>query len=226
MADIKLSATQENVDPVAGFIEKSQSFIIENKNTLILGAIAILVAVGGLIGFNFYSESQEQKAQVLLSQAQAYFTANEFELALKGDDTSFTPGFETIISNYSGTRAANLARFYAAVSEYNMGNFESALSYMNSFSVPEGILGVSPIAFKASLHNQLGSYEEAAKNYELAANWHETTTTTPLYLIEAAKAYKAAGNNAKALSIINRVLEKYPTGSHSAEAKRVKGQVS
>ncbi len=226
MADSKLNATEAVVDPVASYIEKVQSYIDTNKNTLIIGAIVILGAVGGLIGFNYYQESQEQKAQVLLAQAQAYFTANEFELALKGDDTSFTPGFETIISTYSGTDAANLARYYAAVSEFNLGNTETALGYMNSFKAPEGILGVSPIAFKASLHLQLGNFEAAAKDYELAANWHETTTTTPLYLVEAAKAYNAAGNAAKSVSLVNQVLEKYPTGTHLAEAQRVKGQAS
>ncbi|TNE70669.1 tetratricopeptide repeat protein [bacterium] len=226
MAHTNFKTTAEEVDPVTGYIEKTQSFIDNNKSGIIGGVVAVLVLIGAVLGYSYYSKSQEVKAQALLANAQMYFTNSDYELALKGDMNSFTKGFVDIINDYSGTNAANLSVYYAGVCEFNLGNYDAALGYLKKYDVPSGILGVSPIALEATTYYQLGQFEDAAKTYEKAANWFKTNTSTPLYLIEAAKAHVAAGNKAKALSTINEVISEYPTGSHIAEAQRVKGMAS
>lgn len=225
MSNINANQFEEEQDPVIGYIEKFQEFAEENKNLLIGIAVAIVVLIAGGFSWSYYTETQEQKAQILLSTAQSYFAESDYEKALKGDEMNFTPGLEAIIANYGGTDAGNLAYYYAAVSEFNMGNIDMALGYLSKFDVPSGILGVSPIAFKASLLLESESYTEAGNAFEKASKWVETTTTTPQYAVEAAKAYILAGNTDKAKSLLNDVIVDYPTGVYNAEAKKVLGSL-
>jgi tetratricopeptide (TPR) repeat protein len=228
MSNIKPNFTphEEVIDPVDGIVTKTQNFFDENKSAIYGGLIAVLVIVAALFGYGYYQKIQEQKAQVLLAKAQSFFTAADYSKALKGDETDFTPGLEQIIANYSGTDAANLATYYAAMSEFNLGNNDAALGYINKFDIPDGVLGVGPLAFKASVLVANGKYSDAASTYEKAANEVKTEQTTPLFLIEAAKAYLKAGNKQQAQRVITSVLDEYPTGAHSAEANRLKGQVT
>lgn len=227
MADTQSTITvQEQVDPVIGLIEKSQHFYDENKSTLIGSLIAVLAIIAGVFGYSYYMDTQEEKAQFLLSQAQAYFTSADYSKALKGDEVDFTPGFEQIIANYSGTDAANLAVYYAAVSEFNLGNTDAALGYINKFDMPDGVLSVGPLSFKASVYIAAGNFEAGAAAFEKAGTVVHTEQTTTLFLLEAAKAFEKAGNKSKALQLVEKVLNDYPTGNHVAEAQRIKGRIS
>jgi predicted negative regulator of RcsB-dependent stress response len=157
-------------DPLVENFEKAQSFYDENQQTIIGSIIAVVVVVVAVLGWNYYSSQQEQRAQELLGYAERYMADGQYEKALQGDATSFTVGFEQIISNYSMTDAANLATYYAAVSEYNLGNTEAAIDYMNQYDVPEGFLGVGPISFHAMLLESLERNQEAAEKYLEAAD--------------------------------------------------------
>ncbi len=97
---------------------KAQSFYDTNKSAVIGAAIALIVIIGGSMVYYYYSNAQEEKAQQLMGIAtQAYLQGN-YEEALTGSEAEFTVGFEQIINNYSITNAANLAHYYAAVSEF------------------------------------------------------------------------------------------------------------
>lgn len=226
MAEVTNPATEEQIDPVVDFIGKTQTYVSENKNLVIGAIVGVVVLIGGIFGYTYYAASQDQKAQVLLSQAEVLFKSADYTKALKGDDINFTPGFEQIINNYGSTDAGNLAYYYAAVSEFNLGNYQTALNYIDQFDQPTGILGVGPIAFKATLFVALSDFAKAAYQFEKAANWVSTETTTPMYLVESAKYYIKAGEKDKASKIIETLLNDYPTGTYAADAQRLKGQVN
>lgn len=58
---------------------------------------------------NLYAEPREEKAQAALFKGQEYFEADLYEQALNGDSIGFA-GFAKIADEYSGTKAANLAK--------------------------------------------------------------------------------------------------------------------
>lgn len=207
-------------------IEYSSRFMYyyeHNKATVIGGGIGIVVVIGLIIGFFVYSNQQEQEAQNLLGIAEEQLMQGNFETALYGNEDDFTLGFVQISNNYSRTNAGNLAYYYAAVSEFELGNFEAALERMQNFDVPRGIMGVAPISLHAILLSELNRYEEAAQKYIEAAEWNDNSSTTPYNLMEAAIAFREIGNNDRALQVVNRVLDEYPNSQQSTEAKRMKG---
>ena len=207
-------------------IEYSSRFMYfyeNNKATVIGGGIGLILAVGLIIGYFVYSGQQEQEAQNLLGIAEEQLMQGNYETALYGNEQDFTLGFEQISNNYPRTNAGNLATYYAAVSEFELGNYESALQRMQNFDVPEGIMGVAPLSLHAILLSELDRYEEAGEKYVEAAEWNENASTTPYNLMEAVLAFNEAGNTDRALEITNVVLEEYPNSQQAAEAKRMRG---
>jgi tetratricopeptide (TPR) repeat protein len=212
-------------DPLIENFEKAQSFYEENKQTITGSIIALVVVVVAVLGWNYYSEQQEQKAQALLGYAERYMANGEYEKALQGDATSFTVGFDQIINNYSMTDAANLATYYAAVSEYNLGNIEAAIDYMNQYEVPDGFLGVGPISFHAVLLETMERNQEAAEKYLEASDWDLNESTTPYNLVQAAELYMMENNYTEAQKLVDRILNEYPNSNMATKAEHLKGRL-
>lgn len=212
-------------DPLLDTVSKAQSIYDNNKTTVIGGFLALVLIVGGAIGYYYYSVSQENKAQQLMAAATTAYMNSEYEEALSGSEADFTVGFEQIINNYSGTDAANLAHYYAAVSEYNLGNVQEAISYIQDYEIPEGILGVGPISFHAVLMTESGNHAKAAELYVKAAEWDKNSSTTPYNYLEAANAYQDAGNNEKAEQYAQLIVDEYPNSSQVAGAEKLLGRL-
>lgn len=205
---------------------RAQSFYDKNKNTVIGAAIALVLIIGSSIGYYFYSTAQESKAQQLMGPAtQAYLQGN-FEEALTGSEADFTVGFQQIINNYEITDAANLAQYYAAVSEFKLGNPQEALSYIREYEVPEGIMGVGPISFHGVILTDLGNHAEAAEKYVKAAEWDVNDSTTPYNYLEAAKAFHDAGNANQAQKYAQKIVDEYANSSQVTEAQKLLGMLA
>lgn len=210
-------------DLLIEYSSRVMHFYENNKAAFIGGGVGLILAIGLIIGYVFYSSGQEQEAANLLGIAEQEMLQGNFQAALTGDEEEFTLGFEQIADNYGGTDAGNLAHYYAAVAEYEMGNYESALSYIQDYDVPEGILGVAPISMQANILVALERYDEAAEQYERAATWDENDSTTPYNLFKAAEAHTEAGNTEQALAHINTIIDEYPNSPQLAQAQRMKG---
>ena len=212
-------------DPLLDQYVRAVSFYDQHKQALIGGFVALIILVASLVGYNFYSESQEEKASALLNMAEQKFLENNYDAALKGDDADFTIGFEQIANAYSGTKAGNLAHYYAAVSEFKLGNSEVALSYINEYSVPEGIMGINALVLKASLEEDLELFAAAAKTHQQAANWDKNETTTPYHLYKAAWNFSKAGNIAQAKALLSTIEQEYPTATEFSDAMKLAASV-
>lgn len=210
-------------DPLAEFIGKVSVFYSQNKTILLSAVVTLAVVVAVLVGYNVYSSKQEAKAQILLAQAENFYSEGDYYTALNGDEVTFTPGFLEIALNYSGTNAGNLAIYYASVSSFKLGNYEDALAYINKYKHVKGILGVSSLSFEASLHELNKEYEKAAEIYTKAAEWDKNDSTTPYNLYKAANAYYHADDYTNASLTIERIISEYPESDEFAGSQRLQG---
>ncbi|MDX1618427.1 MAG: tetratricopeptide repeat protein [Balneolaceae bacterium] len=226
MAKRRLTKEELEQDPLIDTYNRVQSYYEQHQNAIISAAIAVIVFIGGSIGYYYYSQSQERSAQQLMGYAETYFLQADYQRALTGSEEDFTVGFEQIINNYSGTDAANLARYYAAICEFNLGDTELALSYMEEYEVPEGIMGVAPLSFHAVLYTELGQHRQAAEIYVRAAEWDQNDSTTPYNYLEAANAYLDAGDTDRARELANRIIDEYPNSAQISRARRLLGLAS
>jgi len=221
----KLTEEELEQDPLLQSYARLMEFYQQHKNSIISSAIAVIFAIALGIGYFYYSQAQEKEAQQLMGSAEQYYLNGDYKNALTGSEEDFTVGFEQIINNYSGTKTANLAKYYAAVCEYNLGNTRQALTYMNDFEVPEGILGVAPLSFKAVLHAELREHEKAAETYTRAAEHDLNESTTPYNYLKAAHSFDDAGNSEKAKTFAQKVVDEYPNSMLATRAQRLLGKL-
>ncbi len=219
--------TQEELeqDPLLNSYARIQNFYLQNKNVIIGFAVVVLLVIASAIGYHYYQQSQNEEAQELMGMAENYYLRGQYDLALNGSDEDFTIGFKQILDNYSGTQAANLAHYYAAVSEYNLGNPKQALNYINDYDIPDGILGVAPLSFRGVLLTELNNSEAAADAYVQAAEWDENASTTPYNYLEAADAFNDAGNKQQAVKYAQLIVDDYPNSQQLQEAEKLLGRL-
>jgi len=222
----KLSKEDLEQDILIEYSSRFMYFYSQNKATVIGGGLGIILAIGLIIGYFIYSSQQEQQAQVLLGVAEQALLMGDFEQALYGDDDQFTLGFVQIARNYGRTDAGNLANYYAAISEFELGNHEDALNHIKNFSPPRGILGVAPISMHANILLELERFEDAARMFERAATWDVNSSTTPYNLFEAAQAYIEAGNRERAIANLNTIVNEYPNSQTAPQAQRLRGMLT
>lgn len=222
----RLSKEELETDPLIENYNRAMNYFTEHKTLINSLAVAVIVLIVAIFGYNYYSSTQEQKAQELLSVAENYYNQADYENALYGDDFELTYGFDQISEDFSGTKAGNIAHYYAAISSFELGDIENALMYMEDFDVPEGILGVGPLSFHAKLYLANGNYVSAAEKFTQAAKWDENSVTTPSNLLSAAQAYYEAGNYDEADALASRIIDEYPQSGQIAESQRLKGMIA
>lgn len=222
----KLSKEDLEQDLLIEYSSRFVHFYNQNKAVVLGSGLAVVLTIGLVIGYFIYSSQQEREAQVLLGVAEQALMQNDFERALYGDENDFTLGFTQIARNYNRTDAGNLAQYYSAVAEFELGNFEEALSHIEKYRVPRGILGVAPLSMNAIILVELGRFEEAAQKFERAAGWDENNSTTPQNLFEAAQAHIEAGNTQRALVHLNTIMRDYPNSPLTSRAERMVGQLT
>ncbi|HLO90230.1 MAG: tetratricopeptide repeat protein [Chloroflexota bacterium] len=219
----KSDNTEEKImAPVEEALGKSELFIEKNQKLLmiILGIIALLVL--GYFGFQrFILIPREKEAQSQMFMAERYFEQDSLRLALNGDGSY--PGFLQIIEDYSMTKSAKLAHYYAGIIYLNQGKFQEAIDHLEKFKTSDVMLAPMAKGAIADAYMELGQKEDAAKQYVKAAETYINEFTTPVFLQKAAWAYEDAGKKDEALDIYNRIKTEYP---RSAEARDVEKYIT
>lgn len=198
------TADQEVVDKAIGFWEK-------NSKKIITVSVAVIVVVGGYLGYkNLIQLPKEQKANEELFAAENNFRKDSFNLALNGSGS--TPGFLKVISKYGGTKAANLAHFYAGASYLQMGDFQKAVDQLNDFNAngakqveakAEGLLG--------DAYAELKKNDDAIAHYKKAGTiFEEDQAIASEYLFRGAMLSEMSGKNDQAIELYQILKDKYP----------------
>ena len=221
-----LSKEELQSDALLSFYGQALLYYNQNKSKVITiaSSIAVVIALG--IAYVFVSASNEEKAQMLLYQAEQYFAANDWEKALNGDPAAGTAGFASIVSNYGSTDAGNLAAYFAAVSSLNLGNNDDALMYIRKHDAPNDVIGLGAVTLHATIEANAGNFKEAGNLYLKAANMAESETTSPQQLLLAAIHFMAGDLNSDALEAVNRIIEDYPDSPQVIEARKISAQLS
>jgi tetratricopeptide (TPR) repeat protein len=195
---------QEVVDKAIGFWEK-------NSKTIITVSVAVIVIVGGYLGYkNLIQLPKEQKANEELFAAESNFRKDSFNLALNGSGS--TPGFLKVISKYSGTKAANLAHYYAGASYLQMGEYQKAVDQLSDFSAngakqveakAEGLLG--------DAYAELKKNDDAITHYKNAGTiFEEDQAISSEYLFRGAILSEMTGKTDQAIELYQILKDKYP----------------
>lgn len=201
---------------------KTETFIDENKNTLIGIIAAIAIVIGGYFSYkSFYLAPKQKAALEEMFMAEKYFGLDSMKIAIDG--TPQFKGFIEIADEYSGTKAGNLANYYLGIAFLRTGEFQDALTALNQFDADDEVLGTIALGAMGDAYLELGDKEKAVSHYEKAANRRENEFTTPLYLMKAGMVYELLGAYDDALTVYNTIKDNYKT---SAEAGNIEKYIS
>ncbi len=217
---------QLETDALVTGYAKTVTYVKTHTSTIVGIVVGVIVLIGGAVGYSFYSQNQEREAQAFLGYAEQSYIRADYETALNGDNSAMGVGLAAIVKNYGGTNAGNMARFYAAISELELGNTDMALGYMSDFKAPKGILGVNAINFHAVLLANAGEHKKAAVLFKKAADWDINSSTTPSNLLSAAQSALRAGDTTMAGNLADQILNEYASSPAVADARKIQGQLS
>ncbi|WP_421763822.1 tetratricopeptide repeat protein [Ekhidna sp.] len=211
-------------DPNA-IVEKANEFFSNKRNKAMVfgigGVLALLIV--GFAGYNYYITNQNQTAQEELFQAQFYFDADSLGLALNGDGNSY--GFLEIMDEFPGTKAANLANFYAGASYLKLGDFDGAIRHLKEFSSDDYLLQGRAYSLIGDSYMEMDDFSNAISFYNKAVDYKENESFTPIYLKKLAIAQEQNGDLTAAASTYSVIINDYPNSAQIHDAKKQKARL-
>ena len=206
MAEQKNQNEHLNVEDA---LTQSEAFLIKYKNAIIGGVVAVIIIVAGFIMYkNLYAEPREEKAQAALFKGQEYFEQDAFEQALNGDSIGYT-GFLKVADDYSGTKAANLAKAYAGICYAQLGKYEEAVKMLDSFNGKDQMVAPAILGAAGNCYAQLGQLDKAASTLLSAADKADNNTGSPIFLIQAGEILVKQGKYDDAVNAYTKIKDKY-----------------
>lgn len=200
--------------------QPSVEFLKKNQKQLLYLFAGIAVIVLGYFGYAEYIQKpKEAKALDAMYTAEKYFAIDSANLVLNGDGTS--KGVLYIIKEFSGTKAANLANYYAGMSYYKLNNYNKAIEYLNEFSTDAKQVQAVTYGTMGDAYAELKKNDEAIAHYKKAgSHFPEEEAISSEYLFRAASFLELNGKNEEALAIYKEIKNKYPKSEKGFNADK------
>lgn len=220
------STTAEVFKTLDQTASKSEQFIMKNQNIIFIILGLIVASILGYLAYQKYVKApKEKEAANELAFPKAYFenainntvaADSLFTLALNGADGKY--GFVDIADEYSGTKAGNLANYYAGISYLRLKKYKEAIDYLEDFSSKDELLG--PIAKGAigDAFSDINQPKDAFDYYIKAAELKDNNFSTPLFLFKAGNTAMELENYSKAQELFERIKNDYP---NAVEAQNI-----
>lgn len=197
--------------------DSAQQFWNKNSKLIVYGLTALIIVVGGYFAYrNFVQLPNEEKAVEAMWKAEDYYRMDSARLALNGDGTN--QGFLKIISKYGGTKAGNLAKFYAGSSYLKIGDFNNAIKYLKDFKTSDKLIQVRATGLLGDAYAESGKKKEAVEEYKKAGTLYpEDVYNSPEYLFRAGLLYQELGNNDQAIDMFSKIKENYSSSQQGRD---------
>jgi tetratricopeptide (TPR) repeat protein len=214
MSEIKKHVHLEEEKNIVAGVEQ---FWEKNGKVLSYTIGIIVVLIIGYLGYkNYIVEPKEKKATEAMFRAEDYYRMDSIKLALNGD--AVNAGFVKVISKYGGTKAANLASFYAGSCYLKLGDYNNAVKYLKEFSSPAQQLQARAYGLLGDAYSELNKKEAAVEEYKKAGTYFDQDELlSPEYLFRAGYLLESMGRNKEAIEMYQAVKDKYPTSQQGAD---------
>ncbi|MFD2824274.1 tol-pal system YbgF family protein [Lacinutrix iliipiscaria] len=220
------STTAEVFNTLDETASKTEDWVIKNQKYIFVLIAIVAAVVLGYLGYKeFIAKPAQTEAMNDMFQAQKYYNEaivatdkdSLFNLALNGGEGKY--GMLDIVSEHSGTPAANLANYYAGMAYLNMKDYKNAVTYLSNFSSNDEDEVFGPIA-KGAIGDafvQLNQKEDALGYYIEAAEMRKNDLTTPMYLYKAGITALDLGKAADALKYFKRIKEDFSSATEAID---------
>ena len=211
-----MSKTQANTKVVVNEKDfgKTGSFVQENQKSLIFIAGAIIAMVIIYFGYQkMYLAPREEKAASQMYVAQDFWEKKQWDKAIKGD--AGYPGFEKILTDYSNTKAANLAYFYLGIAYLNKGEYRKAIDNLTNYRGSDSMVAAEALGGTGDAYVELKDYDKASTFFKKAADKASNKFLSPFYLKKLGLVYEAQNDNKSADETYKKIKSDYPESNEA-----------
>lgn len=199
---------------------ESGSFLIKYQKQLLIGVGALVLIVCAFLAYkNFYLKPQTEEAQAAIFKGEQYFQMQQDSLALFGDGNGYI-GFENIINEYSSTKVADLAKYYAGISYSRLGRYDEAINYLKSFTGGDKMVTYAAKGALGNCYANTGKLDDAAKSFIDAAKGADDVLLTPVFYKKAAMIYRDLKNYDKTAELFTLIKNNYMNSPEAVEADK------
>jgi tetratricopeptide (TPR) repeat protein len=201
-------ASEQVYTPATG---SSLSFFEKNQN-LILYVVGGILAIALLwFGYKkFVAEPKQKEAVEAMWMAQAAFERDSFQQALENPGTD-GQGFLSIIDNYGGTPAGNLAQYYAGVCYLQRGDFDKAIEHLENFDADGDFMPILKAGLLGDAYSEKNDFDKAMGLYEDASNAGKNSILAAYYLKKYGLLCDKQGKKEEAVKAFQRLRADFPS---------------
>ena len=206
----KQSKGDETLVDLVEVKDQAQGFLDQYQTYIFIGLVAVVLAIGGVFAYNnFYIQPKQVEAVDQMAQAQLQFSRDSFALALTNPGGGYA-GFLDIADTYKGTKAGNLANYYAGICYLHLGEYAGALDYLNDFKPAGDVLPIMKFGAMADAFAELQDLEKAMKYYEKAVAQGGNDFLVSYYLKKVGLLHENNGETDQALKAYSKIKSDFP----------------
>jgi len=211
-----------------GAAEKTAHWSVEHRNTLAVGAVALVVIAAVVAGGWYYLNTQDEKASLELSQA---IRTLDRQLRAPGtpeqpDFPTFTSAkeradaarkqFQAIVDKYPHTRTADMARYFLGVTAVSAGDNAAAENYFKE-AVAHGSRELSSVAklALADLEGNTNRVKEAEALYKELIDHPTASASKVAAQLQLAELYQNNNQPLDAKRLYEQIKKDNPAGEAS-----------
>ncbi len=228
--DESQSTTAEVFNTLDETANKSEQWIEKNSKPLFYGLITVAALILGYLAYtNFVSEPNEKEASNELAYPRTFFDKattsagaaadSLYNIGLTGSGTG-KYGFIDIADRFSGTKAGNLANYYAGISYLKMKKYQEAIDYLSDFDSNDELLGPTALGAIGDAFADIDQEKDALEYYQKAANKKDNQFTSPLFLFKAAQTAMALKEYSTAEKLYTTIKEKYASTDQGRDIEK------
>jgi predicted negative regulator of RcsB-dependent stress response len=227
-----ISRKELKQDKVRETFEHGAEAVLSHTRIASFALIVVVIIGTAYLGWRFYSDRQNNQAQVLLDDAMRVFSAPiaaTGQPALPGELTYADPAkraedaevkFAAAAAKYPNTKPGKLSRYYSALCLMDMDKLNQAseeLNKLNAHSDKE--LSALAEFQKALIAERTGKTDDAARILRTLSTSGSILVPKPLVLLELAGLLRSS-NPKEASNIYEQLKKDYPNSAIVDEADR------
>lgn len=196
----------------------AEAVLSHQKSTIVLLVVAILAAAG-VYGWRMYTQTHAANAEAKFNSAMEIFQAPvgppqaAGQLTYANEDKKFADAeqaFSKISQHYGGTRAGQLAAYYAALSNEKLGHYTLAEKWLEGLVDSKDADVASMAKFElAGLDARNGKTDQAIQLYKQLVAQTSVLVPKPEVMLALANCYSAK-DPAQAAKLYGQIKADYP----------------